>query len=92
MLARVGREYALACVPAVAYLLSQNIPPHELDPWYLLLVLEKIRPTCAAYALPVLIDFVKKEGTSKVDRQAYSLITSFEKEALEPYHYLLPAL
>src|SRR5258706_8290593 len=28
MLARVGREYALACVPAVAYLLSQNIPPH----------------------------------------------------------------
>ncbi len=44
---------------------------------------------CAEYALPTLIDFVRKEGTSDAGIQAQRLVASYSEEVLRPYQYLL---
>lgn len=92
MLQSIERDFAIQCGPTVSYLLGQAVIDQELMPWswYLLLVLEKLGPECATYALPVLIDFVKREGASEEGKEALDLIASFDKEALEPYKWVLP--
>lgn len=92
MLRAVEVEYAIRCGPVITYLLGQGIPPSELDPWYLLIVLEKIGPECAEYALPTLIDIVSREGASEIGQQAWNLIASFDEQVREPYKLLLAAL
>lgn len=89
MLVDVERDFAALCGPTIASLLVRQISIGELDPGYLLDVLEKIGSDCATYALPALIQLVKTEGTSEIGQQARTLITSFEQEALAPYKYLL---
>lgn len=92
MLRSVDREYAVQCGPAIVYLLSQEIPSESLDPWYFLIVLEKIGSECAMYALPALIQLAKKEGTNELGKQTRDLIVSFDRATLDPYQYLLADL
>jgi hypothetical protein len=92
MLRSVDREYAVQCGPAIAYLLSQKIPEKELDPWYLLIVLEKIGSQCAIYALPSLIQLAREGETSETRKQARDLIMLFDPAEREPYKYLLADL
>ena len=73
------REYAVQCGPAITYLLGQETVLADLDPWYLLTVLEKIGPDCETYALPTLIDLVRREGTSEPGKQARALIGTFRR-------------
>jgi hypothetical protein len=89
MLGDVERDFAVLCGPAIASLLVQQFPVGELDPGYLLDVLEKIGPECAVYALPSLIRVVKAEGNSEIGQQARALIVSFNQEVVAPYKYLL---
>lgn len=95
MLTLVESEYARPCGPAVSYLLSQGQLRdefEELERDYLLDVLERIGPSCAVYAVPVLIALVKTEGISEISKQARRLLASFDQAALEPYQYLLADL
>ena len=91
MLSEVDAQYAKQCGPLITYLLGRDDlpPPRDLDRGFLLQVLEKIGNDCAEYALPTLIDFVGKEGTSDVGMQAQRLIAAFSQEVLRPYTYLL---
>jgi hypothetical protein len=91
LLYEVDQEYAKQCGPLITYILSRDDlpPPHDLDRGFLLNVLEKIGNDCAEYALPTLIDFVRKEGKSAGGLQARRLIASFSEEVLRPYTYLL---
>lgn len=92
MLTLVEINYARLCGPAVSYLLSQGKLSdkfEELEQDYLLDVLEKLGPECAFYALPVLIQLVKKEGAGELSKQARKLIASFKQEDLEPYQFLI---
>lgn len=94
MLSQVNREFAVMCGPTIVYLLSQpnSLSSQDLDQGFLLDVLEKIGPPSINYAIPVLIDIAKKEGTSRIGRQASALITSFSKQDLNPYSLLLPTI
>ncbi len=94
MLCQVERIFALQCGPALAHLLGRNdLPPdRDLDRGFLLDVLEKIGPDCAEYALPVLIDFISKEGNTTNGMQALRLVQSFDQEILERYQYVLAPL
>ncbi len=94
MLSEVNGEYASRRGPVLAYLLGQDDlpPPKDLDQGFILDVLATIGPSCAIYALPPLLHLVQIEGTSDIGVQARNLITSFDKEALEPYRYILEAL
>jgi hypothetical protein len=87
------QEYAEACGPTVAhllgYFLGRNALHDKLDISYFLDVLEKIGPSCAKYALPVLISVINQEGTSEVSSQARQLLASFGREDQEPYKYIL---
>ena len=91
-LASVEQRFAVPCGPTVVYLLSQGMLGDDnelLEPEYLIDVLKKIGSECASYALPTLLTFLKKEGTSTLGKQAYQLITSFDKDVLEPYALVL---
>ena len=92
MLFEVDRAYAVQCGPTIARILGRDdLPPsRDLDLSFLLDVLEKVGPDCAEYALPSLLHLLQKEGTSDIAKQASRLITSFDKEMLEPYALLLP--
>jgi hypothetical protein len=94
MLCQVERTFALQCGPALAHLLSrEDLPPdRDLDRGFLLDVLEKIGPDCAEYALPVLIDFISKEGNTTNGMQALRLVRSFDQQILERYQYVLAPL
>ncbi len=96
MMARAGasRDLALRCGPVIAYLLSQEslASDRDFDFGYLLDVLKKIGEECAFYALPALISFVQREGTSDLGQEARELIASFNPAFLEPYQYVLPLL
>lgn len=94
MLCTVDREFAMPCGPVIAHILGKDDlpPPHDLDKGFLLDVLEKIGAECAEYALPALLDLLSKEGTSDIGQQTWRLVVSFDKEALEPYQYLLADL
>jgi hypothetical protein len=94
MLSEVDGAYASRCGSLLAYLLSQDdFPaPNDLDKSFLLDVLEKIGPSCAIYALPPLLHLIQKEGASDLGVQARKLMISFDKEALEPYRYVLETL
>jgi hypothetical protein len=92
MLRSTEKTFATQCGAAIAFLLSQKIPEGELDPWYLLIVLEKIGPECATYALPALLQFVRNKGMSELGKQARELIASFDQGELEPYKYVLTDL
>lgn len=94
MLSQVERTFALQCGPALAHLLGRDdLPPdRDLDRSFLLDVLEKIGPDCAEYAMPVLVDFIGKEGNSSSGMQALRLVQSFDKEILERYQYVLAPL
>ena len=91
MLSEVDQEYAKQCGPLITYILGRDDlpPPRDLDREFLLDVLEKIGNDCAEYALPTLIDFVRKEGTSDAGIQAQRLVASYSEEVLRPYQYLL---
>ncbi len=90
--AGASRDLALRCGPVIAYLLSQEslANDRDLDFGYLLDVLKKIGEECAVYALPALISFVQREGTSDLGQEARELIASFNPALLEPYRYVLP--
>lgn len=94
MLCQVERTFALQCGPALAHLLSREDLPfdRDLDRGFLLDVLEKIGPDCAEYALPVLIDFISKEGNTTNGMQALRLVQSFDQQILERYQYVLAPL
>ena len=96
MMARAGasRDLALRCGPVIAYLLSQEslASDRDFDFGYLLDVLKKIGEECAFYALPALISFVQREGTSDLGQEARELLASFNPALLEPYQYVLPLL
>jgi HEAT repeat protein len=96
MMARAGvsQDLALRCGPVIAYLLSQEslASDRDLDFGYLLDVLKKIGEECAFYALPALISFVQREGTSDLGQEAQELIASFNPALLDPYQYVLPLL
>jgi hypothetical protein len=92
--AGASRDLALRCGPVLAYLLSQEslASDRDLDFGYLLDVFKKIGEECAFYALPALISFVQREGTSDLGQEARELIASFNPVLLEPYRYVLPFL
>lgn len=94
MLSHLNRAFAIKCGPTIAYILGQtNIhASQDLDRGFLLDVLEKIGSPHAQYALPALIDLAKKEGASRIGKQARALIASFSKQILHPYRHLLPAI
>lgn len=94
MLSQVERTFALQCGPALAHLLGRDdLPPdRDLDRSFLLDVLEKIGPDCAEYAMPVLVDFIGKEGNSSSGMQALRLVQSFDQQILERYQYVLAPL
>lgn len=86
------REYAVQCGPVITYLLDQETILADIDPWYLLTVLEKIGADCGTYALPTLIDIVRREGTSELGKQAQALITVYDSNQVKPYQRLLASL
>jgi HEAT repeat protein len=92
--ARASRDLALRCGPVIAYLLSQEslASDRDFDFGYLLDVFKKIGEECAFYALPALISFVQREGTSDLGQEARELIASFNPALLEPYQNVLPIL
>jgi hypothetical protein len=91
MLTHLDRVYAVQCGPTIAHILGRDDlpPPRDLDREYLLDVLEKVGPRCAEYALPSLLHLLQKEGASDIGKQASRLISSFDKETLEPYKLVL---
>ncbi|MBA2284877.1 MAG: hypothetical protein H0W02_05300 [Ktedonobacteraceae bacterium] len=88
-----GPEYSVPCGPAITFLFSQ-LPQRSQELWghVLLRFLEKIGPDCASYALPTLLDLVRKDGTSDVAQRAHRLIASFDEQVLAPYAQVLAAL
>src|SRR6266700_3973963 len=96
MMAHAGasRDLALRCGPVIADFLRQEslASDRDFDFGYLLDVLKKIGEECAFYALPALISFVQREGTSDLGQEARELIASFNPALLEPYQYVLPLL
>jgi hypothetical protein len=92
--AGANRDLALRCGPVIAHLLSQEslASDRDFDFGYLLDVLKMIGEECAFYALPALIGFVQREGTSELGQEARELIASFNPALLEPYQYVLPLL
>ncbi len=92
MLSQVDRVYAVLCGPMIAHILGRDDlpPPRDLDTSFILDVLEKVGPDCAEYALPSLLHLLQKEGASDIAKQVSRLISSFDKETLEPYTLLLP--
>ncbi len=90
---RLGQEYVAPCGPLVVYRFSQFPPSEQKVVGKLFLrVLEKIGPECAIYALPTLLDLVRKEGTSDVAQRARRLIASFDEQVLAPYRVLIDSL
>ena len=89
-----SRDLALRYGPVIAYLLSQEslASDRDLDFGYLLDVFKKIGEECAFYALPALISFMQREGTSDLGQEAREFIASFNPAYLEPYRYVLPLL
>jgi hypothetical protein len=91
MLSYVDQEFADLCSPVIIFLLGQHDLPESLDLSLLLNVLETIDTARIGYAIPTLIDLVKREGISQIGKQTRTLIASFSQRALDPYRLLLPA-
>jgi len=88
-LSYVDQEFADLCGPVIIFLLGRHDLPASLDVSLLLDVLEIIDSARIAYAIPVLIDLAKREGTSQIGKQARTLLASFNRQALDPYKLLL---
>jgi hypothetical protein len=87
------RTYLLRCGPVISSILNiGDIPPEYLDKEFMLDALEAIGPECAVYALPTLIQFAQKEGTSEQGMQARHLMSSFSQEDQAPYVLVLASL
>ncbi len=87
------RTYLLRCGPVITSILNiEDIPPEYLDKEFMLDALEAIGPECAVYALPTLIQFAQKEGTSEQGMKARRLISSFSQEDRAPYALVLASL
>lgn len=78
-------QYAARCGPLVAWLFTFKEDPRELDPSFLLDVLEHIGANCAIYALPCLLDYLERETDMELRRRTVQLIRSFDQAAVEPY-------
>lgn len=94
MLSRINKEVTKRCGPTIAYILGQASihPSPDLDRGFLVEVLERIGSPDVHYALPALIDLANQEGASNIGRRARAFITSFSKQALEPYRQRLSTL
>ncbi|MDQ2903872.1 MAG: hypothetical protein M3Y81_09995 [Chloroflexota bacterium] len=90
---RFGRAYMLPCGPLLTYTFDHLPQKKQLRATkQLLSVLEAIGPDSAIYALPSLLDLVRKEGTSDVAQRARRLVASFDAAALAPYQLLMDSL
>jgi hypothetical protein len=89
LLLQLDEAYAVGCGPVVAYLLSLEADPHELDPLFLMDVLEKIGSGSAAYAVPHLLAVLERQPSDDVREQTLKLIASYSAQDLEPYRHIL---
>lgn len=89
LLLELDRTFALGCGPAIAYLLSLGANPTELDPMFLMDVLERIGSSGAAYALPHLLAVAQQHPLSSISSQALKLINSYPATMRQPYERIL---
>ncbi len=85
LLLSLDSEYAAPCGPMVAWLFTLKADPRELDPSYLLDVLDHIGANCAIYALPCLLDYLEREKNTGRYQQIERLIASFDQVMVDPY-------
>lgn len=85
LLLSLDSQYAARCGPLLAWLFTLKEDPHELDPSFLLDVLEYIGANCAIYALPCLLDYLEREPEIELRRRAVQLIGSFDQAMVAPY-------
>lgn len=89
LLLEVDRPFSLGCGPAVAFLLSLGANPAQLDPMFLMYVLERVGADAAIYALPHLLAVAQQHPSSDISSQALKLIESYPDDARQPYELLL---
>lgn len=89
LLSALDKEFAVACVPIIIYLLSLRVDPRRLDPAFLLDVLEKAGADHTACAIPWIIDVWQRDSKSDVGVQAQTFLTTFATGKLEPYQLIL---
>lgn len=88
----LGTDYAIPCGPTVAYILSLQVDPANLDPTYLLDTLQTIGEPSAEYALPALLGFAGTTAATEQRERALQLIARFGRRQIDVYAHVLKQL
>lgn len=89
-LTQLGPEYALPCVPVVAYLLADRGTRAKISIPELLWFIEAVGPDHAHVALPALLDMIEHEGENDVRTHARRLVESLNAHTLALYARIMP--
>ena len=84
MLQEVPSIYSLQCIPALTYILGQNLEG-DFDKSFVFDVLNEIEREKIPYVLPFVIEFALNEGNTELGNIAYELIVSFPEQIIAVY-------
>lgn len=94
VVSRLGKECATACGPLLCLRFSQlplALSEDDLENrvYFLLLALKAIGSACASYALPILLDLLKKAGNSETGLSLQAFLETIDKNVIRQYERCL---